>query len=1304
MTTFPSTPGDDVFTNFHAGDTVDGGAGDDTLSADFSSATTAVVYNAVNAATAAGITPLANTSIKNVEHIDTLKTGSGNDQLTVNIANGDFTWDAGGGSDLLVLHYEADTAGFDAYMTGGSYYNSATGGSATHIEAVAVFGGSGDDDITGTSGKDQLSGGGGDDHLDGLTGVSIIDGGAGNDTVSLDLSNATAAILYDGVGAATTTGITLADGSTLKNVEQLDHLETGTGDDVLTATFGMGGFTWDAGDGNDRLVLDDSAATSGFDAYMTGGTYYVSANGAYSEHIESVSITGGSGGDDITGTTGNDTLNGGGGDDHLDGLTGVTTIDGGNGTDTVSMDLSAATTDIYYDAVAAMTTTGMTMSDGSSVRNAEKIDTLETGIGNDTVNASLAQGGFTWDAGDGNDRLILDDSAATSGFDAYVTGKTYYVSSNGVYADNIESVSITGGSGGDDIAGTTGNDTLNGGGGNDTLDGLTGVSTLDGGAGNDTVSMDLSAYAGAITYNAAGAATATGITLADGSSVKNAEHIGELDTGSGNDTLSVTYANGGFEWHANDGDDHLNADYSAATVGFDAYVTGNTYYISGTGAYSDDIESVAIVGGSGADSISGTDGNDDITGGGGDDDLDGGNGNDTVAYRNAASAVTVSLAIQNGTTQNTVGAGHDSLTSFENLTGSAFNDTLTGSVGANIIDGGAGADTMTGGAGDDTYYVDNAGDKVVEAVGGGTDTVMSTISFQAGTQDIENITLLGTANTSAIGNTLANHLIGNSGNNLLNGGAGADIMEGGAGNDTYIVDNANDQVIEHALGGTDTVQSALSYTLGGFVENLTLTGKALDGTGNDLANVIVGDAGNNILDGKGGADTLYGGAGNDVYIVDNAGDKVSEQLVAGHDDGGTDRVESTVSWTLGSFIENLTLKGTDNINGTGNALNNTIFGNAGNNILTGGAGDDVLNGQAGVDTMYGGAGNDTYYVDDSNDVASEIAANGANSGGIDTVMAAVSYTLGGYIENLTLTGIANTRATGNAMDNILTGNSGSNILNGLQGADHMYGGGGNDTYYVDNAGDVVSEEAAPGIDAGGTDTVSSSISYTLGAFVENLTLTGNATGGYGNALANVINGDAKDNDLLGGDGNDILRGGLGNDILEGDGGKDIMYGGAGNDTYIVDDAGDKTSEQTISGHDDGGTDLVIATLSWTLGSFIENLTLTGGLDINGTGNALNNIIVGNSGANVLNGKGGNDTLTGGDGADTFQFDLNSGADTITDFNASQGDKINLHAYAGVTHTITQVGTDTVIDFGGGNTVTVQHTTATDPTFLSHITF
>lgn len=271
--------------------------------------------------------------------------------------------------------------------------------------------------------------------------------------------------------------------------------------------------------------------------------------------------------------------------------------------------------------------------------------------------------------------------------------------------------------------------------------------------------------------------------------------------------------------------------------------------------------------------------------------------------------------------------------------------------------------------------VDQGSERITEDAGRGTDTVLSSVSFTL-PGSVENLTLTGGGPIGAFGNALDNVLIGNSspnilngfsGNDVLDGGAGDDSLYGGQGDDTYVVDSAGDLVVENANinEGIDLIQSAISMTLGNFFENLTLTGTAaITGTGNTLDNVLIGNGANNTLtgnaghdtlDGQGGADKMNGGDGDDFYVVDNVGDTVTEKANA-----GTDKVNSSIGFTLGSNVENLTLLGDVAINGTGNTANNVLEGNSGANVLTGNGGSDTLTGGAGNDTLIGGTGGDIY--------------------------------------------------------------------------------------------------------------------------------------------------------------------------------------------------------------------------------------------------------------------------------------------------------------------------------------------------------
>ena len=378
----------------------------------------------------------------------------------------------------------------------------------------------------------------------------------------------------------------------------------------------------------------------------------------------------------------------------------------------------------------------------------------------------------------------------------------------------------------------------------------------------------------------------------------------------------------------------------------------------------------------------------------------------------------------------------------------------------------------------------------------------------------------------------------------------------------------------------------------------------------------------------------------------------------------------------------------------GGSGNDTVTGGSGQDTLTGGVGADIINAgdgsdliivrgnEAQNDTINGGGGIDTIRVDATGGAL--ILSRTALISGVETFDGSGQFVRGtnsadvlDFSQFTTVTGVARIEGrggkdsiVGSSGRDIIDGGAGDDTLNGGLGNDTMIGGAGNDTYVVNAIGDRVFETAttASSIDAGGIDTVQSSVTFNLDAyagvrFVENLTLTGTANiNGTGNALANRLTGNAGNNKLNGGDGNDTLTGGAGNDRLDGGSANDRMLGGAGNDTYVVDSTGDRVFETTTTGStiDAGGTDTVLSSVGFNLDAsagvrFVENLTLTGTANINGTGNALANRLTGNAGNNVLNGGLGNDTMIGGAGNDTFIFNTALGVgniDRITDFNVA----------------------------------------------------
>ena len=332
--------------------------------------------------------------------------------------------------------------------------------------------------------------------------------------------------------------------------------------------------------------------------------------------------------------------------------------------------------------------------------------------------------------------------------------------------------------------------------------------------------------------------------------------------------------------------------------------------------------------------------------------------------------------------------GEDTITStFANL---QQNDTIKGGNGTDtlIISGGTVNDLISIDTSNTTNQLDIPGTTVFGFERFDLTGFTGTVSF------------LGTAGNDWIkAGTGNDDLGGGDGNDTLNGGTGADLLIGGKGNDTYVVDNVGDVIAEVLNQGIDTVESSITWTLRANLENLTLQGTtAINGTGNNLNNIITGNTaknvlngglGNDTLNGDLGNDTLLGGAGNDSYYVDSTADIITENANA-----GTDSVFSTAAtYTLSTNVENLTLQGTTAINGTGNTLNNNITGNTGNNILTG---------NAGADTLTGGVGNDSLYLGLNDNVVDNV--NYVLGHGTDIVYQFVRG-VGG--DKLNFTGIAN---------------------------------------------------------------------------------------------------------------------------------------------------------------------------------------------------------------------------------------------------------------------------------------------------------
>lgn len=806
----------------------------------------------------------------------------------------------------------------------GFYFDNLTGSVDNDIDGT---GNAENNVITGNSGANTLTGGDGDDSLTGGGGHDTLLGGTGIDTAVYTGHLGVADFSWN-TGAGTWT-VAADGGETLTGVEKVTD-----GDGHTYLLVGAGGFA--------TLQAAVNAATAGDTIILTDGTF------AGATIDKAVTIVGANHGIDGHGVRGAETV--------IDGTLTVTAASGNLVIDGVEV-INNSTNAVHQDGITVTGAANVTIENSHLYTpgvNANFAPLNNNGWGD--VAIYLATGATGTIVVDHN----LIDGGGSGGFSGASwaraliteTDASVLTVTNNTVSTNRSGLGFNGLSSNDTVSGNTfaGNGTAISTGINIDLSGI-GANTLNG--NYDDINVRKS-------YNGVTLDLSTWAVVDPGPD----GYVKVLGTDF-NDTFTGTA-----------GKDFLTADASDNSDGLN-FGAGSTYVDSNTlnGLAGDDI----LFGSQGADTLNGGANNDLLNGGGGADLMNGGTGDDTFVVDNTGDVVNESNGQGNDLIQSSVTYGLSgryvetlTLTGSANIdaTGNSLNNTLNGNSGNNLLNGSTGADTMSGNGGNDTYFVDNAGDTVSEGVGQGTDLVKAGVSFVLGA-DIENLTLTGGHDIDGTGNAAANTIIGNAGANQLNGGGGndtlygnegndrldggtgADKMIGGSGNDTYYVDDALDHVFENVgnvdNGGTDTVVASLSFNLGAYFENLILDGSALNGNGNELSNVLTGNAFDNKLDGKTGADLMAGGAGNDTYFVDNSGDQVSEQLVFGTDDGGSDKVYATVDFTLGAFIESLVLSGSDAINGTGNDLGNAIAGNDGNNRIKGAGGNDSLTGGNGVD-------------------------------------------------------------------------------------------------------------------------------------------------------------------------------------------------------------------------------------------------------------------------------------------------------------------------------------------------------------------
>jgi Ca2+-binding RTX toxin-like protein len=1230
--TINGTAGDDWLLGGAGNDTIDGGAGNDQMdggtgtdTAAYGSAGAGVTVN-LGVSGAQNTVSAGNDTLANFENL----TGSGFDDVLTGDANantilagaGNDLVSGGAGNDILDGGTGVDTVTYGSTATGVTVNLSLTGAQNTvgaGTDTVTAFenlaGSSLSDVLTGNSVANIISGGAGNDTIDGGLGDDNLDGGTDVDTVAYGAAASAVTVNLGLAGAQNTGGAGIDTLAGFENLTGSAFSDTLTGDgNANVVSGGLANDVIDGGAGDDSLDGGAGSDTASYASAAAGVTVSLAVAGAQNTLGAGTdtltafeNLAGSSFNDTLTGDANGNVIGGGAGTDTIDGGAGNDILDGGTGSDTASYASASSAVSVNLAIATGQNTLGAgsdTLSGFENLTGSAFNDTL-TGDGN--ANAiSGGAGNDILDGGLGDD--VLDGGLGTDTL-------TYASAAGGISMNlSVSTAQNSGSSGNDTIAGF---ENLTGSAFNDTLSGDGSANTILGGAGNDMV---------------------------EGGAGNDV-----LDGGTGTDTVSFASAGGGVT---------ISLATAAAQNSGGAGTDTLTGFENLTGSGFDD----ALTGDGNANAISGGAGNDVVEGGAGNDVLDGGAGTDTLSYANAATGVTVNLSI--AAAQNTVGAGSDTVTGFENLRGSASNDTLTGDANANMIEGGSGNDVIDGGAGTDTlsYASSGAGVTVSLALAGAQNTIGAGTDTLAG---FENVT--GSAfNDSLAGDGNANAVLGGAGNDVIDGGAGDDLLDGGAGIDTLSYASASAGVTANlSLAAAQATGAAGIDTVTGF-ENLT--GSAFnDGlTGDANANMIAGGGGNDTIDGGLGDDTLDGGAGGDTASYASASAAVSVSLaIVGAQATGSAGVD-----TLTGF-ENLTGSAFgDTLSGDANA--NAIAGGAGNDMIEGGAGDDALDGGLGADTAsYAGAG--------AGITVSLALASAQNTGGagVDTLAGFENLAGSSFNDVLTGDGTANAIAGGTGNDTI-DGGSGDDVLDGGSGVDTLSyasatagvaaslsltaaqntGGAGNDTVTgFENLGgsafadvltgdssanvmtggagnDVIDGAAGDDTLDGGSGTDTSSYASAGTAVTVSLALTGaQNTGGAGSdALTGIENltGSAF-NDTLSGDSNaNAIAGGAGNDVIEGGLGDDSLDGGAGSDTlsYSAAAAGVAVSLAVVTAQNTGaaGIDTITA---------FENLA----------GSAFNDTLTGDSSANAISGGGGNDTIDGGLGDDAL--DGGAGTDTLS---------------------------------------------------------
>jgi Ca2+-binding RTX toxin-like protein len=1231
--------GADTLVSNSGADTLIGGSGNDTFIIDNiadvidpGTGTTTVVYEAGSSFTLpTGVNSVVLSGTGNI----TATANSANDTLISN--SGIDTLIGGAGNDLFVVSNSADVVQDTSVGATNTIQSSVSYILPANVNAL-VLTGSGNLSATGNSASDRITGNAGIDTLVAGAGLATLVGGSGNDMfvvnntgdVVQDTTATTANTIQSSVNFTLVTNVNLL---TLTGTAALvgtanaasDTLISNAGVDTLVG--GVGGETFVVNNSADS-IQDTSSTANNAVVSSVGYSLPANVNTLTLSGTANLSATSNSGNDSLVGNAGQDTLVATSGADTLVAGSGIATLLGGTSTDLFVVDNTA-------DVVIATGTHGA--------------DTIQSSVSY-TVPTSV-------------NTLVLSGSA------------------------NLVGTAV---GGNNSLVGNAGSDTLVGGTGTDTLVAGAGPTTLIGGSASDVFVVN--STSDVIENAAAGSQVDASYTYSLSSAINyltltgSANLVGTGNTGAdiitanaGNDTLvSGSGVDEFFSGNGNDlfivgnTGDVVQPDIGGLKYGIDTIQSSVSYVLSNsvdslelTGsanltATGNPAEADSIVGNAGSDTLTAGGYNDTLVAGSGLATLIGGGGNDTFVVNNTADVVEDSLTGHSNSLMSSVSfslptnVNASTLTGSANLVGTAnaANDSLTGNAGLDTLVGGSGTDTLVagsglatlvGGTGNDTFVVNSALDVIQSASSGGHNLILASSSFTLPT-NVNALTLSGVANISATGNTVADTLTSGAGQDTLTAGSGLATLIGGLGNTTFVIDNANDVVQDTVSFTTNSIDASVSYTLVTNVNTLILAGTTnLSGTAN---------GGNDTLVSNAGLDTLVGGVGNETFVVSNSADVIQDTATT-----ASNVVESSVNYVLDANVNTLVLTGTGNIVGQANAANDTLFSNTG------------------VDTLIGGSGSDIFVINNSADVVQDTAASASNQ-----AVAAVSFVLPTNVNVLTLTGSAGLSATGNGASDVISANSGADTLIAGSGAATLIGGSGNDTFVVNSVGDSIQDTYLTT-----TNTVLASVSYSLPTNVEVLTLSGTSalsatanagndtlisnsgvdtiTGGSGHDLI-VVNNSAdvllsiSESDTVessvsyslpagvssvqlvgsanisatGNSSADTLVAGAGADTLIAGSGAAAMVAGSGNDTFIVNSAADSIVNSSYA-----ASDTVDSSVSYSLPSNVDTLTLTGTANLTGTGNSdYANAISANSGNDWIVGSVWSNTLGGGVGVDTVE--------------------------------------------------------------------